>query len=395
MPYKILLNDGLDKGGIELLESRGATVDTAKRSEEELLSCIDDFDALIVRSATRVKRNVIERGKDRLKIIGRAGVGVDNIDINAATEFGIVVKNAPYGLSNATAELALGLMFALARNIPHAHQILKSGTWKKKAFMGTELFGKTLGIIGCGRIGQRLAMLGQVIGMRVIGYDPVINPNAPLEYVPKKQLLKESDFVSQHTGGKEVVIGGKELASMKSNAYLINTSRGANIDEEALKNALEKKWIAGAALDVHRDEPKSEGADFMNGINGLENLVLTPHLGPSTKEGQKKTAIEIATVVMDFLQYADYTNAINIGQEKEFDAPIYSLHVIHPDRPRVFAGISQVLGENEINILEIASCPFKDDGGAKAHTVFKTYTKVPQEIVEELRSKFPEFNFKL
>lgn len=225
---KVLLNDGLEKEGLQLLQNAGVETDTHKRDTEKLVTDIGAFDALIVRSATKVTRQVIEAGaKGKLKIIGRAGVGFDNIDVAAASEYGIVVKSAPYGSTNAVAELTIGLMLAISRKTPQAHLSLKGGVWKKAKLKGNEMSYKTLGILGCGRIGQKLAEIAhRGFEMEVIGFD--IKPcfESGIKFMTKEEVLSKADYVSVHTpGGKEAVIGEKELAIMKPTAYLVNTSR--------------------------------------------------------------------------------------------------------------------------------------------------------------------------
>src|SRR4030066_2086027 len=257
---KALLNDGLEKEGISLLQASWIETDTRKRDPQTLIADISQFDALIVRSATKVTREVIKAGaKGKLKIVGRAGVGYDNIDVAAASENGIVVKSAPSGNTNAVAELTLCLMLNVSRNIPQAHQSLKIGRWQKEALKGTELAYKTLGILGCGKIGQRVGELARRgFDMEVIGYDIQPCLQSTIKFVSKEEVLTKADFVTIHTGGKDVIVGEKELGLMKQTAYLINTSRGSNVDEKALYKALKDKRIGGAALDVYEDEPKAD-----------------------------------------------------------------------------------------------------------------------------------------
>ena len=278
---KALLNDGLEKEGITLLQQSGIEADTCKRDSQTLISDIAQFDALIVRSSTKVPQEVIEAGaKGKLKIIGRAGVGYDNIDVTAASKNGIVVKFAPYGNTNAVAELTMGLMLSISRKIPLAHQSLSKGVWQKAKLKGTEISFKTLGILGCGKIGQRLAELARRgFDMDVIGYDIKPCIETGIKFVTKEEVLEKADYVSIHTGGKEVIVGEKELELMKPTAYLINSSRGSNVDEKALFHALKTKRIAGAAIDVYVDEPKGEGSEFKNKLRELDNVVLSSHLG--------------------------------------------------------------------------------------------------------------------
>ena len=294
---RVLLNDGLEKEGLSLFQEAGFETDTHKRDANKLIADIGNFDAMIVRSATKVTKEVIEAGaKGKLKIIGRAGVGYDNIDVLAASENGIVVKSAPYGSTNAVAELTIGLMLAISRKTPQAHDSLKNGVWQKSNLKGSELSYKTLGILGCGRIGQKLAEIARRgFDMDVICYDIKPCYESGLKFVTKEEVLTKADYVSVHTpSGKETVIGQKELALMKPTAYLINTSRGNNIDEAALYEALKAGKIAGAALDVFVDEPKTEGDEFKGKLKDLDNVVLSSHLGASTHEAQRETSTEIA-----------------------------------------------------------------------------------------------------
>lgn len=383
---KILLNDGLAKEGIQLFEEANIEVDTKKRTPEQLISEIGEFDALIVRSTTKVSKKIIEAGaKGKLKIIGRAGVGYDNIDVFTASEKGIVVKYAPFGNTNAVAELTLGLILSISRNIPQAHQSLKSGKWKKANLRGTELSYKTLGILGCGKIGQRVGeLVRRGFDMEVLGYDicPCFETN--IKMVNKEEVLSKSDYISIHTGGKSVIVGEKELALMKPTAYLINTSRGNNVDTKALYKALKEKRIAGAAIDVYNEEPKSEGAEFKSELSNLDNIILCSHLGASTVEAQKETSMEIARVVIGYLQGGDFTNSVNAGESIELEEkPVYPLFIHHLDVPGVFANIDKLLADNEINIRANYSRQIGKTG--YAISVYVVHKKVSLEMIKQLR----------
>ena len=383
---KVLLNDGLEKDGIQVLEEFGIEADVRKRDPKALVADIAQFDALIVRSATRVTREVIEVGSEgRLKIIGRAGVGYDNIDVDAASECGIVVKYAPYGNTNAVAELTIGLMLSISRKVPQAHQMLRTGVWEKEKLKGTELSFKTLGVLGCGKIGQRVAELAhRGFDMQVIGYDmkPCIESN--IEFTSKEEVLAKADYITIHTGGKEVIVGDRELKQMKSTAFLVNTSRGANVDEEALYKALKEKRIAGAALDVYADEPKAEGAEFKSKLRSLDNVVFSSHLGASTVEAQRETSIEIARVVAGYLRGGDFANSVNAGESIELEErPVYPLFIHHRDVPGVFANIDKVLADNDINIRANYSRQIGKSG--YAISVYVVHKKVSAEIIKTLR----------
>jgi len=384
---KALLNDGLEKDGIQLLEESGIETDSQKRDAKALVADIAQFDALIVRSATKVTREVLQAGaKGKLKIVGRAGVGFDNIDVNAASEFGIVVKSAPYGNTNAVAELTLGLMLSLSRKVPQAHQSLKSGVWEKEKLKGTELSFKTLGVLGCGKIGQRVGELARRgFDMEVIGYDmkPCLE-STMIKFTSKEEVLAKADYVTIHTGGAEVIVGDKELKLMKPTAYLINTSRGANVDEQALYKALQEKRIAGAALDVYADEPKTEGAEFESKLRELDNVVFTSHLGASTVEAQRETSIEIARVIAGYLRGGDFTDSVNAGESIELEErPVYTLFIHHRDVPGVFANIDKVLADNDINIRANYSRQISKSG--YAISVYVVHKKVQPKIIETLK----------
>jgi D-3-phosphoglycerate dehydrogenase / 2-oxoglutarate reductase len=384
---KVLLNDNLASEGIRVLKDLGIETDTRKRDLSTLIAEIGEFDALIVRSGTKVTREVLEAGaRGNLKIVGRAGVGYDNIDVNAASENGIVVKCAPYGNTNAVAELTLCLMLNISRNIPQAYRSLKEGEWKKAAFKGSELSYKTLGILGCGKIGQRVGDLAhRGFDMEVIGYDICPCAESTLKYGSKEEVLSKADYVSIHTGGKTMIVGEKELSLMKPTAYLINTSRGRNVDEEALYKALKEGRIAGAAMDVYIEEPKREGAEFKSKLRELDNVIFSSHLGASTIEAQRETSMEIARVVAKYLFGGDFTNSVNAGETIEFEEKrVYTLFIHHRDVPGVFANIDKVLADNDINIRANYSRQIGKSG--YAISVYVLHNEVPSEIIETLKS---------
>ena len=383
---KVLLNDGLEKDGIRLFEESGIQTDTQKRDQNGLVRDIAQFDALIVRSSTKVTREVLEAGaKGKLKIVGRAGVGYDNIDVAAASEFGVVVKSAPYGNTNAVAELTFCLMLNASRNIPQAYKALKNGVWVKEKLKGVELSYKTLGILGCGKIGQRVAEIARrALDMEVIGYD--INPclESSIKFLSKEEVLAKADYVSIHTGGKEVIVGEKELAIMKPTAFLINTSRGSNVDEQALYDALKNGRIAGAALDVYQDEPKVEEGEFKSKLREFDNVILSSHLGASTVEAQKETSIEIARVIAGYLMGGDFTSAVNAGESIDLEEkPVHTLFIHHRDVPGVFAKIDKVLADNDINIRANYSRQIGKSG--YAISVYVVHKKVSPEIIKTLK----------
>jgi D-3-phosphoglycerate dehydrogenase len=294
MDWRIQIADKIHDEGVKRLSSRATVIEDAS------VASINEVDALIVRSATQVSRGVIEGGLPQLKVIGRAGVGVDNIDLAAAQEAGVIVVNAPGAATNSVAEHALALMLALARNLPAADASMKAGQWNKKSLGGVELSGRTLGIIGMGRIGSTLAEKGLALGLEILGYDPPI-PNPKIERVGGQsveldQLLARSDFISLHVpldDDTRLMIGAAELAQMKPTAYLVSTARGGVVDEGALFNALKQGQLAGAALDVFDQEPP--------GVSPLiqqPNFIATPHLGSQTSEAQRRASIDIAEEVL-------------------------------------------------------------------------------------------------
>lgn len=389
---KVLLNDGLEKEGREILNESGieAVKPEKKLDSTQLVLEIGKYDGIIVRSATKVTKEVIESGaKGLLKIVGRAGVGIDNIDLEAAAENGIIVKTAPLGNTDSVAELSLGLMFALSRNITRADASLRSGKWVKKAYEGQELAHKTLGIIGCGRIGQRLATIARGVGMEVVAHDPYPNPDADVKYVSMDELLRTSDYVSINVASKGVVIGSQELSLMKPSAYLINAARGKNLDENALYCALKEKKIAGAGLDVFMEEPKEEWKEgnkdnFTNNLRTLDNVVLTSHLGASTKEAQRRTAVQMANSIRDYLLKGDFSGAVNVkGDVVSEGKPLYRVFVHHKDVPGAFASFDKIFADNNVNIRDNPSRQIKGD---RVVTVYLLHQKPDEVVVDQLKS---------
>ncbi len=312
---RILVSDNLSKSGVEILEKEdGLKVDVKTGlSKSELIDCIPDYDGLIVRSATKVTKEVIEAGKN-LKVIGRAGVGVDNVDVNSATEHGIIVMNAPAGNTISTAEHTMAMMLALSRNVPQAFISLRGGKWERKKFLGVELSGKVLGVIGLGRVGTEVAKRAIAFGMRVIGCDPYIPPGTArrigVELVESKDLLARADYITVHvplTSETRHFIGQEEFERMKQGARVINCARGGIVDEKALYEAIVKGKVAGAALDVFEEEPPVN-----NPLLELEEVVASPHLGASTEEAQVGVAVDIANQVVDFLKRGIYRNVVNL-----------------------------------------------------------------------------------
>ena len=311
---KVLVADEISKSGVEMLKDQGYVVDVRTGlKEDELAKAMADYDVLLVRSATKATRRVIEAGK-KLKVIGRAGIGVDNIDVDAATERGVLVMNAPSGNVISTAELTIGLIFALARRIPQADASMKKGEWKRKEMKGTQVQGKVLGIIGLGRVGAEVAKRASALGMTVIAYDPLVSPEVGVRLhvrlVTLDRLLSDSDVVTLHTPltpQTKSMLGKDELAKMKKSAMLINCARGGIINEDALAEALAENWIAGAAVDVFANEPPA-GSKLIT----LQNAILTPHLGATTTEAQEEVGSEIAEQVISYLRDNVIKNAVNM-----------------------------------------------------------------------------------
>ncbi|HET7817464.1 MAG TPA: phosphoglycerate dehydrogenase [Sphingomicrobium sp.] len=302
--------------GIEVDEKPGLTPD-------ELKAVIGEYDGLAVRSSTRVTAAVMDAAMPRLKVIGRAGIGVDTIDVPAATARGIVVMNTPFGNSITTAEHAIAMLFALARDIPAADQSTQAGRWEKNRFMGVELAGKTLGLVGCGNIGSIVADRAHGLKMKVIAYDPFLSPERALELGVEKveldDLLRRSDFISLHTPLTDQtrgILSREALGKTRKGVRIVNCARGGLIDEQALKEALESGHVAGAALDVFAVEPATDSPLF-----GTRGLVCTPHLGASTTEAQVNVAIQVAEQMSDFLLLGGITNAVNMPSLSAEEAP--------------------------------------------------------------------------
>lgn len=300
---KIIVSDGLAEAGLDLLRGVGEVVSNPKISAEELIAILPEYDALVVRSRTKVKANVIEAGK-KLKVIGRAGVGVDNIDVKTAVEHHITVVNSPLAATTAVAEHTLAMILSLARLIPAADASLKQQKWEKSAFMGSELYGKTLGLVGLGRIGSHVAVLAKAFGMMVIALDPFVSADdirsRGIEPVSFQEVLERADYLSLHlplTTATKGMLGQAEFALMKKGARLVCAARGGVVDEDALRAALDSGNLAGAALDVFASEPPLPGS-----IAEHPKVVATPHIGAQTSEAQKRAGIAIAEEVAAVLQ---------------------------------------------------------------------------------------------
>ncbi len=310
---KILISDKMSNKVENVLKSKSIDYDIKTGLEpNELKSIIDDYNGILIRSATKLTADILENCSN-LKVIGRAGVGVDNVDLDAATKNKILVMNTPLGNLEATAELTVGLMFSLYRHIHNANTSTHEGKWEKAKFMGTELKGKTLGIVGFGNIGQRVAEICKVIGMQILtnsnsASDDVLN-SFGAKKVSTEELLSSSDVLSLHTKLNDQtknMLNKESIATMKSSSVIINCARGGLINESDLKDALNNDVIAGAAIDVYETEPATENVMF-----GTKNLLLTPHLGASSKEAQSNVAIDVANQVADFLKENIIVNNVN------------------------------------------------------------------------------------
>ena len=310
---KILISDKMSNKVEDVLKSKQINFDIKTgMSPEELKEVIDQYDGILIRSATKLTSDILANCKN-LKVIGRAGVGVDNVDLDQATKNKILVMNTPLGNLEATAELSVGLMFSLMRNIHLANDSTHQGKWEKPKFIGTELKGKTLGIVGYGNIGQRVAEICSTIGMNIITNSKSASDEDLSRFKAKKvsteQLIKEADIVSIHTklsDETKYMFNKETLSSMKPTSVIINCARGGLINEADLKDALNNEVIAGAAIDVYENEPATDNVMF-----GAKNLLLTPHLGASSKEAQSNVAIDVANQVADFLIDNKIVNNVN------------------------------------------------------------------------------------
>ncbi|MDA8231901.1 MAG: phosphoglycerate dehydrogenase [Magnetospirillum sp.] len=320
---KVLISDKLSPAAVQIFRDRGIDTDVkVGLPPDELKAIIGEYDGLAIRSNTKVTADVLAAAKN-LKVVGRAGIGVDNVDVPAATQRGVVVMNTPFGNSITTAEHAIALMFAIARDIPQANASTHAGKWEKSKFMGVELTGKTLGIIGCGNIGAVVADRALGLKMKVLAYDPFLSAERArelsIEKVELDALLARSDFITLHTPLTEAtrnIIDAKAIAKMKKGVRIINCARGGLVVEEDLKAAIESGRVAGAALDVFKVEPAKE-----NGLFGMDKVVCTPHLGASTAEAQENVALQVSEQMADYLLTGAVTNAINMPSVSAEDAP--------------------------------------------------------------------------
>jgi D-3-phosphoglycerate dehydrogenase len=337
---KVLISDKLSPAAVSIFKDRGIDVDIKTGlPPEELIAVIGDYDGLAIRSNTKVTAAVLAAAT-KLKVVGRAGIGIDNVDVPAATARGVVVMNTPFGNSITTAEHAIALMFSLARDIPQANASTHAGKWEKSRFMGVELTAKTLGVIGCGNIGSIAASRALGLSMRVIAYDPFLSleraKDLGVERVELDELLARADFITLHTPLTDAtrnIIDAKAIAKMKKGVRIINCARGGLIVEADLKAALESGQVAGAALDVFSEEPAKTNLLF-----GNDKVICTPHLGASTNEAQENVALQVAEQISDYLLAGAITNAVNTPSVSSEDAPKLRPYMTLANQLGSFAG---------------------------------------------------------
>ena len=346
MTVRVLISDKMDPKAAAIFRERGIVVDEKPGlTPDELKAIIGDYDGLAIRSATKVTRPLLDAAA-KLKVVGRAGIGVDNVEIPAATARGVVVMNTPFGNSITTAEHAIALMFALARQLPEADASTQAGKWEKNRFMGVELTAKTLGLIGCGNIGSIVATRAIGLRMKVVAFDPFLTPERAVELGVEKveldEMLRRADFITLHTPLTDQtrnILSRESLEKTKHGVRIINCARGGLIDEQALKEALDSGQVAGAALDVFEQEPATASPLF-----GTPGFISTPHLGASTSEAQVNVAIQVAEQMSDFLLLGGVTNAINMPSLSAEEAPRLRPYMALAEKLGKLLG--QVVGEN-------------------------------------------------
>ena len=339
---RVLISDALSPAAVQIFKDRGVEVDFQPdlgKDKDKLAAIIGDYDGLAIRSATKVTAKILEQAT-KLKVIGRAGIGVDNVEIPAATGKGIIVMNTPFGNSITTAEHAIAMMFALARQIPQADASTQAGKWEKNRFMGVELTGKVLGVIGCGNIGSIVAERGIGLRMKVIAYDPFLAPERAVELGVEKveldELLRRADVITLHvpmTEKTKNILSAENIAKTKKGVRIINCARGGLVDEVALRAALDSGHVAGAAFDVFTEEPATA-----NPLFGHPNVVCTPHLGAATTEAQENVALQVAEQMADYLLQGAIQNAVNFPSITAEEAPRLKPFVALADKLGSFLG---------------------------------------------------------
>lgn len=365
MKPKVLISDDLSPRAVEIFQERG--IDVEKKTgmkPDELAAIINKYDGLAIRSATKVTRDILGAAA-RLKIVGRAGIGVDNVDVQAATNRGVIVMNTPFGNSITTAEHAIAMLMALARQIPLANASTHAGKWEKSRFMGVELAGKTLGVIGCGNIGSIVADRALGLKMKVVAFDPYLSAERAaslgVEKVELPDIFRRSDFITLHTPLTDQtrnIVNAASLAQCKKGVYIINCARGGLVNEADLEAALKSGQVAGAALDVFAEEPAKQHPLF-----GMDTVICTPHLGASTTEAQENVALQIAEQMSDFLLTGAVTNALNMPSVSAEDAPKLRPYMKLAEQLGSFAGqmltggITAVTAEYEGHVAGLNTKP--------------------------------------
>ncbi len=354
MAPRVLISDALSPAAVQIFKDRGVDVEfqpSLGKDKDKLAAIVGKFDGLAVRSATKVTAKILERA-DQLKVIGRAGIGVDNIDIAAATAKGVIVMNTPFGNSITTAEHAITLMLSLARQIPQADASTQAGKWEKNKFMGVEITGKTLGIIGCGNIGSIVADRAIGLKMKVVAYDPFLSPERAIalgvEKVELADLIRRADFITLHTPVTDKtrnILGAEALAATRKGVRIVNCARGGLVDEKALRAALDCGHVAGAAFDVFTEEPATT-----NPLFGHPNVVCTPHLGAATTEAQENVALQVAEQMSDYLLRGAIANAVNFPSITAEEAPRLRPFITLAEKLGSFAGQLTETGLSKVQI---------------------------------------------
>ena len=355
MAPRVLIADQLSPAAVKIFEARGVQADVITGlTKDQLLEIIDQYDGLAVRSATKADKDVIAKAKN-LKVVGRAGIGVDNVDIPAATAAGVVVMNTPFGNSITTAEHAIAMMFALARQLPAADLSTQAGKWEKNRFMGIELYSKTLGLIGCGNIGGIVADRANGLKMKVIAYDPFLSPERAVEIGVEKveldELLARAEVITLHTPLTDKtrnILSAENLAKTRKGVFIINCARGGLVDEAALRAGLDSGHIGGAAFDVFVEEPAKANVLF-----GHPNFIATPHLGASTAEAQENVALQVAEQMADYLLTGAVSNALNSPSVSADEAPKLKPFIALAEKLGAFAGQMVDSGLKSIEIAYV------------------------------------------
>jgi D-3-phosphoglycerate dehydrogenase len=375
---KVLVSDKLSETAVQIFRDNGIDVDfepTLGKDKDALYERIGEYDGLAIRSATKVTEKILSAA-DNLKVIGRAGIGVDNVDLKAASKKGVIVMNTPFGNSITTAEHAIAMMFAVARQIPEASASTHSGKWEKSKFMGVEVTNKTLGLIGCGNIGSIVADRAVGLKMKVLAFDPFLSEERAAQLGVRKVeldvLFANADFITMHipkTDKTAGLISAEAIAKMKNGVRIVNCARGGLVDEEALAEALNSGHVAGAAFDVFAVEPATDSPLF-----NLPNVVVTPHLGAATTEAQENVAIQVAEQISDYLKNGAVTNAINMPSITAEEAPVLGPFVKLASHLGAFAGQMTDEPITEINITydgKVAEMNIKALGSAAVAGVMK------------------------